>query len=216
MATAQHLLDVARSQLGVHEDPPKSNSTPYGRWYGMDGQAWCAMFASWCLAQVGVHDWKHAYTPTGYQMFRNAGRLHFKGAQPGDLVYFDFPGDAVHRISHVGFVESVNPDGTVNTIEGNTNAAGSRTGGNVLRHRRDPIVHGIRGYGRPDYDPPEDDDMTDEERWVLADLWVRSCYERRAKTDPGFVVREEDVKYWIGRVVGRNTSFGGAAEAIAG
>lgn len=208
MATVEQLLDIARSQLGVHEDPPNSNRTPYGKWYGLDGQPWCAMFASWCLAKVGIHNWKHAYTPTGYAMFKNAGRLFFKPA-PGDLVYFDFPGDSVHRISHVGFVESVNRDGTIVTIEGNTNAAGSRTGGNVLRHTRDPIRHGIRGYGRPVYEPPQEDDMTDAERWALADVWVRESYRLAGKT-----ADEPGVNYWIGEILAKRADHGAVRRAI--
>lgn len=58
----------------------------------------------------------------------------------------------------------------------------------------------------------QEDDMTDEERWVLADLWVRACYAR----NPNIVVTEPDVNYWIGQIVNRKTTFGGAAEAIAG
>lgn len=37
---------------------------------------------------------------------------------------------------HTGFVERVNHDGTLSTIEGNTDAAGGRTGGQVMRQTR--------------------------------------------------------------------------------
>ena len=44
------------------------------------------------------------------------------------MVFVDSPGDGVNRISHVGLVEAVNHDGTVQTIEGNTSSgrAGSQ------------------------------------------------------------------------------------------
>ena len=29
---------IARSQISKHEDPPGSNRTPYGAWYGLDGR----------------------------------------------------------------------------------------------------------------------------------------------------------------------------------
>jgi hypothetical protein len=64
-------------------------------------------------------------------------------------VFFNFPGDSVNRISHVGIVESVRPDGSIVTIEGNTDERGGRTGGKVMRKVRRV---GIVGFGIPDYD----------------------------------------------------------------
>jgi hypothetical protein len=63
-------------------------------------------------------------------------------------VFFDFPGDHVNRISHVGFVEEVRGDGSIVTIEGNTDERGGRTGGQVMRKLRRV---GIAGYGIPGY-----------------------------------------------------------------
>lgn len=151
MTSVSDLLAVARSQLGVAESPAYSNDTPYTRWAGMVGQPWCDLFVSWCFEQAGMRpsEGLHAYTPTHAGQFRSRGRWAdgMRGAQPGDVVFFDFPG-APYRISHVGFVEAVQADGSLITIEGNTNGAGSRDGGRVMRHvRRSSIV----GYGRPDY-----------------------------------------------------------------
>lgn len=55
-------------------------------------------------------------------------------AQPGDLFALWFP--KLGRWAHIGFVTSVNPDGSIQTIEGNTNADGSREGWLVARKRR--------------------------------------------------------------------------------
>lgn len=147
--SAADLIVEARRHLGYTESPPGSNRTKFGAWYGMDGQPWCAMFVSYCAAKaeaLGVG--KFAYTPTFAAAFRASGRF---GTRPrvGAIAFFDFP-DSVDRIQHVGIVESVNDDGSVTTIEGNTSPGdgGSQSnGGGVYRRvRRGPS---IVGYGYP-------------------------------------------------------------------
>lgn len=149
-ATVTTLLNVARAELGYREQPPGSNRTRYGAWYGLDGQPWCAMFVSWCAAKAGAADIipKHAYTPSGAGWFKRRGQW---GGQPrvGAIVYFKWPG--MGRIAHVGIVESVREDGVIVCLEGNTDDAGGRTGGRVMRHVR--RAH-IAGYGYPAYAQP--------------------------------------------------------------
>lgn len=153
MATAEAVLARARTQLGVTESPPGSNSTPYNRWYyGRDMRApWCATFVSWCtwhegLALPASTEKGFAYTPSGASWFQKQGRWS-NTPKVGSLAFFDFPNDGVNRISHVGFVEEVRPDHLV-TLEGNTDERGGRTGGKVMRHaRRSAIV----GFGHPAY-----------------------------------------------------------------
>jgi surface antigen len=85
--------------------------------------------------------------------------------QPGDIVYFDFPGDNVNRISHVGIVVKDNGDGTVTCIEGNTapdKKGDQRNGGEVCKKvraykkkngsklRKSQLVS-IVGFGRPKF-----------------------------------------------------------------
>ena len=85
--------------------------------------------------------------------------------QPGDIVYFDFPGDNVNRISHVGIVVKDNGDGTVTCIEGNTapdKKGDQRNGGEVClkvrafkkkngsKLRKSQAVS-IVGFGRPQF-----------------------------------------------------------------
>lgn len=147
MPGTQDLLDVARSQLGVHEDPPYSNRVKYSDWYGMVGP-WCDMFVSWCAEQSGNADviGKFAYTPSHEAWFRSKGReVNIRDAEPGDILFFNFIG----RTSHVGIVEANRGDGLV-TIEGNTNGAGSRDGGSVIRHFRS-WSSGIVSVHRPAY-----------------------------------------------------------------
>ena len=144
--TAQQVLAVARKELGVKESPPGSNKVKYSKWYGMVGP-WCAMFVSWVAAQSGATAIipRHAYTPDGVKWFKARGAYYSKG-RVGDIVYFSWPG--MGRVSHVGIVEAVHSDGSYTTIEGNTDAAGGRTGGKVMRQRRKKYIN---GFGRPKY-----------------------------------------------------------------
>ncbi|MGH9151601.1 MAG: CHAP domain-containing protein [Acidimicrobiales bacterium] len=139
------------SQLGVTEQPPGSNRTIYTEWYGLTGP-WCAMFVSWCFATEGSPlaastSKGFAYTPSGAAWFKKQDRWATDPAR-GHVVFFDFPGDGVDRISHVGIVTAVHGDGSIETVEGNTDERGGRTGGKVMRRRRKV---GIVGYGVPAY-----------------------------------------------------------------
>lgn len=142
---------MARAELGYREG--SGNRTKFGRWYGLDGQPWCAMFTSWCFHQAGMPRSGMTYTawtPGIYAAARAAGRWSASGPKPGDLVLFSFMKASASRplgISHVGLVEAVGSDG-ITTIEGNTNEAGSRTGGKVMRKKRRTR---IAGFARPAY-----------------------------------------------------------------
>jgi CHAP domain-containing protein len=150
MMTATKVLNIARSQIGYRE--ATGNRTKFGRWYGMDGNAWCDMFVSWVGVQANAREiiGRACYTPAHAMWFRNQGRW---GTTPrrGAIAFFDFP-DSVHRIQHIGIVEHVRPDGRVVTIEGNTLAGtGGRQqdGGGVYRRVRSTRL--IVGYGYPKY-----------------------------------------------------------------
>lgn len=168
MTTAGRVLNLARADLGYVES--SGNRSKFGAWYRLDGQPWCAMAVSKWFHDAGLPlpastPRGFAYTPAGVAWFKKQGR--WRGPEvkpePGWVVFFDFPGPP-HRVSHVGIVESVRGPRDITTIEGNTNAAGSRTGGMVARlNRRSSIV----GYGVPAFSaspppappPPEEDDM---------------------------------------------------------
>jgi len=141
MPTAQQLISVAQSQLGYKEQPAGSNHTKSGAWYGMNGQPWCAMFASWCFDQIGALDLvggKFAYTPSWAAWAKANGCWldREEKPQPGDLVFF---ANSV-RICHVGIVTRRNGTSSVSTIEGNTSAGSNANGGQVQAR--------TRGYGR--------------------------------------------------------------------
>lgn len=149
-------LAEARRWVGTHEDPPGSNRTPFGAWFGANGVAWCNIFVSYCFRVAaettiadgfdgpGVTPRGCAYVPTTEAWLR-AGEMWFEDAPPapGDLAVFNWDGGDP---DHIGIVESATDDRFV-TIEGNS-TQGSRTdfGGAVLRHVRS--YADVEGFGR--------------------------------------------------------------------
>lgn len=119
------MIDAARSQAGVSEQPPGSNDSPQIATYrqavaGSPGPGpWCAYFVSWAANQAG--------TPLGDQgqgfgsvdqmwsWAQGAGR----GVPNGPGVVPNV-GDVIVLHQHTGIVTGVRPDGTVETIEGNS------------------------------------------------------------------------------------------------
>lgn len=156
-------IEVAKAELGYIEGP-KDNQTKYQK----ANQPWCGAFVNWCAKQAGIKIPNCTYTPAGATAFmdKNAWELAQEAdPQPGDLAFFDFPGDALDRISHVGIVISNNGNGTVTTIEGNTapdKKGDQRNGGEVCQKVRAfkkknrgkvqpslPVF--IVGFGRPKF-----------------------------------------------------------------
>lgn len=150
MTTASKVLEIARKEVGYcrYDDPERG--TKYGRWYaelvgdkafGANGVAYCAMFASWVLAQAGV---KCAGMPGAYcPSIHHSQTLAASQLRPGDLVLFDWEDDNVD--DHIGIVVSNDAAAkTIRTIEGNT------SGGRVAERTR--AYSTICGGIRPAYD----------------------------------------------------------------
>lgn len=157
-ATLKDIIARAKSQVGGYF-PGKS---PYGVWYDnayggnkgvYDAAQFCYMGLSWVFAKEGAADIfpVGAYTPSGVAAWKARGQWHegTKGIQPGDILYFDFPG-APNRVSHTGIATSSWKSG-VDTIEFNTSgtAKGDQRNGRVVARKRRTL--GIVGYGRPKY-----------------------------------------------------------------
>lgn len=156
-------LEVARLELNkkVREMPLGSNDGPDVRKYlksvGLEpGFAWCAAFVYWCTNTAAInagipHKLPHTggvMAMFGQAVGRNIQKLDEKerfitpdDIRPGDIFILQFPG--AH--SHTGFVDKVSGD-TIITIEGNTDAGGSREGIGVFSKRRK--VSGLRGIIR--------------------------------------------------------------------
>lgn len=202
--TAGKVLDLARGELGQHEEPANSNKTKYGAWFGMNGVAWCNIFVTWVLHHAGATNVpKFSYTPSSEQWFKDHGAWrdprHYK-PKPGDIVWFNFPNDGVNRTSHIGIIEGNLDDGRVATIEGNTNGAGGRTGGQVLRHNRS-IAGGIVGYGVIDYAGPHKEEdpfmaLSDDEQKELLRL-ARTTRDLSSKDVVLYIHPQKGKTYYV-------------------
>jgi hypothetical protein len=141
-------LSEARRWLGTAEDPPGSNRTPFGAWFGLDGVPWCNIFVSYCFAvgagttiAAGFHGAGCsargcAYVPTTEAWLRATGMwLGRVPPLPGDLAIYNWDGGPP---DHIGIVEHT--DGaTFAAIEGNA-------GGLVARRKRS--LGEVEGFGR--------------------------------------------------------------------
>lgn len=151
MTTPQDVLTVARRQVGIKENPPGSNQTKFGSWYGMTGP-WCAMFVSYCFHQAGMtlpiqNKKGFAYCPSGVDWFKRTNRWSTSNPQPGDVVFYCWRGDGI--ADHVGIVDKVVSASEIIAIEGNTSPVNDDNGGQVMSRPRTSGV--ILGYGKPDY-----------------------------------------------------------------
>lgn len=146
MKTAADALAVARRNLGIKEG--KNNANPYAEIAGdANNQAWCASFVRACLVRSGVlkKGAPSAYCPTFKASLPSVARADVK---PGDVMFLYFP--SMERDAHTGLVEQVFPTYCI-TIEGNTDVAGGRTGGQVMRKKR--AYKGL-SFVRPPYAEP--------------------------------------------------------------
>lgn len=152
----QDVLNTARNELalGVRENAG-SNEDRQGHirryrnavtapGYAQDRppEAWCADFVSSVFKDsgrpLGPRGQGFAAVAQMRNWFRGEGRYHTSNPQPGDVAFF-------RNFSHVAIVESVNADGTVTTIEGNT---GPNGGGQQGVHRKTRRLSGLSGFGR--------------------------------------------------------------------
>ena len=157
----------------------KANFTKYGKWYGINPDAWCAMFVSWCATQAGAGDIipRHASCALGIEAFRRLGRWKPRKSYtpvPGDIIYF---GTTSGTPQHVGIVWAVT-GGRVYTVEGNTSAGEDvviANGGAVAEKNYVITNARILGYGHPAW-PEEKEESKDVERYQkIADMpeWAR-------------------------------------------
>jgi hypothetical protein len=118
------MVAVAKAELGVTEQPPGSNDSSRIAEYrtavpGGPVGPWCAYFASWVSAQnghpLGERGQGFARVDDVWSWAERSGRALRAGPgvtpQPGDLIVWD---------EHIGVVDKVRPDGTIETIEGNS------------------------------------------------------------------------------------------------
>jgi hypothetical protein len=124
------LLAAVQGEVGVTEQPPGSNEAPRIAQYrqataGSGVGPWCAYFTSWAAREAGMplgdNGQGFGSVDALYAWAQQSGRAVPNGPgvvpRPGDLVVWD---------EHIGVVESVLPDGSVQTIEGNSSDRVSR------------------------------------------------------------------------------------------
>lgn len=139
----QAILNAIRPEVGVAEQPPGSNDSPRIAQYrqataGSGVGPWCAYFVSWAARQAGVPlgDSGQGFGRVDdvFAWAQKTGKAVPAGSvpSPGDLIVWD---------EHIGVVESVDPDGTIHTIEGNSSdrvsqRAYGRDGGGAVGYVR--------------------------------------------------------------------------------
>lgn len=143
---------IAESKIGVKESGGNNkgkdlqpffdadNYDPNGSAPGDDGYAWCASFVCWCVmvAIAGrAITFQRPRTPSafGFEAWSlaqdnstNTKRNPGTDIKRGDLVIFSF--------SHIGIAVADATATHITTVDGNTNAAGSREGNMVARKTR--------------------------------------------------------------------------------
>jgi hypothetical protein len=137
------LLKTFASYVGIKESPVGSNNgvmvNKFNASCGLapgDHAPWCASVAHYGYMVNGAPDRPGAYSPSWYRRTRV---IPAAMVQPGDvgLIYFPSKGRYAHVISAI---EKVNRSGRIVisyvTLEGNTNAMGSREGDSFARRVR--------------------------------------------------------------------------------
>jgi peptidoglycan hydrolase-like protein with peptidoglycan-binding domain len=139
------LLDAARGEIGTTESGNnRGEALKYPNHFGRGAEAWCADFVSYVTKQAGG-SMNDPYCPSVVDQLKADGNWKGKSnPQPGDLVLFDWDGD--READHIGIVERVNSDGTIGTIEGNTENPQTGQEG-VWRRTRTMGV--VLGFGQP-------------------------------------------------------------------
>lgn len=150
MSLPDKVIEIANTQIGVHEDPGNKNTGPqvdeYLKSVGLGpGYSWCMAFVYWCFREAANKlAVANPLAKTGGVLDQyNRRKLHFGQTHPmpGDVFIMDFG----KGLGHTGLVEKV--DGNfIYTIEGNSNDEGSREGYEVCKRKRS--VNSIKGYLR--------------------------------------------------------------------
>lgn len=146
------ILEIATSQLGKEEMPKGSNWGETVKQYldsvGIDFPAsWCMAFVYWTVdkkaKEMGV---KNPLIKTG-GVLRQWNEINpnykVKIPMPGDIFIMDF--GSGH--GHTGFVKEVKGN-RIETIEGNSNADGSREGYQVCSKPGGREIASIKGFIR--------------------------------------------------------------------
>jgi hypothetical protein len=144
-------LQVAKTQVGEHEDPLGSNwgepVKSYLQSVGINFPAsWCAAFVYWCFkkgAEMEGSGKNNLPKTAGVMKMweKTPPENRVTVPEPGDIFIMDFG----KGLGHTGIVEQVD-ETFIYTVEGNTNDTGGREGIEVSRRQRSR--NKIKGYIR--------------------------------------------------------------------
>lgn len=158
------LVEVAQSFVGTKEatgnnDGPQVEAFQKAVDGKAQGEPWCMAFVQFCVQQVdreSAIEWDRDYLADtescliAWNKSPDEARSFAPG--PGKIVIW--AKDDGSGKGHTGIVTSVNDDGTLNTVEGNTSSGTGdpRDGDGVYARRRDPVKMGslvVLGYLDP-------------------------------------------------------------------
>lgn len=139
------ILAVAQGEVGTVERTNSNDGqvAKYPAYFGRGTEAYCADFVSWVMQQSGG-SMNDPYCPSVRNELIATG--NWKGRtnpQAGDMVLFDWDHDGT--ADHIGLVKSVNANGTLTTIEGNTSGPNGQEGVWERTRGWDTVL----GFGNP-------------------------------------------------------------------
>lgn len=148
---ADTIVTEARRHVGYRAQPNRVSNyqiAPYG------GKAWNGTFVDRVLhdALGDFSEVRFISTVSALSFYVKTNRLFQRGAQPGDIVFFNFATDPLHPFEqpHVGVVTELRSDGSFRTVEGETGPGtphGSQLVDGVFERVRFPSD--VLGYVRP-------------------------------------------------------------------
>lgn len=134
------LREVYTSQIGVREATGHNDGKEvekYLRSVGLGkGYPWCAAFVAWSHNELNIPNPESAWSPDWFKsnvIYRADWRKKEITIQPGMVFGIWF--QSKKRVAHVGFIDGEDHNNYY-TVEGNTNAAGSREGDGVYKKIR--------------------------------------------------------------------------------
>ena len=150
MKLAERLVELAKKEVGVEEIGgtncgPRVNEYKAATWLPADqAWPWCAAFIDWLVMRAMEEESGRKFT---FERPRTAGAWDLENwsmkqdgstwtklnPQASDIVAGDI---VIFTFSHVGLAIDSPAKGLVQTVEGNSNAQGSREGGGVWKQTR--------------------------------------------------------------------------------
>lgn len=134
------LTQIYLSQIGIrektgHNDGPQVEA--YLKSVGLGkGYAWCAAFVHWCLVQAKIPNRINGAAATAHNQSHILWMNRKLVAEPAPGDVFTLWYNRLNRIGHTGFYHQRVNTSVYESIEGNTNEAGSREGDGVYKKYR--------------------------------------------------------------------------------